>query len=155
MQYNHLLFLYSTTEITPGKAVILLSDCGFNFKSNWNRLTSILNVPVELKGKMRAIIKEDEAYDYAMEIALDWWIKNTSEASWKELISSVDRCGEIETAHAMRKKLSEEGKQASDMGQVFMYSYLPVLLSKNCKSILLIFEKLFSYASNVFNYNSA
>ena len=49
MQYNHLLFLYSITEITPGKAVILLSDCGFNFKSNWNRLTSILNVPLEQK----------------------------------------------------------------------------------------------------------
>ena len=35
--------------------------------------------------KMRAIIKEDEVYEYAMEIALDWWIKNTSEASWKVL----------------------------------------------------------------------
>ena len=100
---------YSMSEITPGKAVILLSDCGFNFKSNWNRLTSILNVPLELKEKMRAIIKEDEAYEYAIEIALNWWIKNTSEASWKELISSVDRCGERDTAHAMKKKLSEEG----------------------------------------------
>ena len=68
-----------------------------------------MTVPVELKGKMRAIIKEDETYDYAIEIALDWWIKNTSEASWKELISSVDRCGEKNTADAMRKKLSEEG----------------------------------------------
>ena len=102
-------FLYSMIEITPGKAVILLSDCGFNFKSNWNRLTSILNVPLEQKEKMRAIIKEDEAYEYAIEIALDWWIKNTSEASWKELISSVVRCGEKDTAHAMRKKLIEEG----------------------------------------------
>ena len=109
MQYNHLLLLYSITEITPGKAVILLSDCGFNFKSNWNRLTSILNVPLEQKEKMRAIIKEDEAYEYAMAIALNWWIKNKSEASWKELISSVDKCGEKDTAHAMRKKLSEEG----------------------------------------------
>ena len=59
---------------------------------------------------MRAIIKEDEAFEYAMEIALDWWIKNTPEASWKELISSVDRCGEKDTAHAMKKKLSEEGE---------------------------------------------
>ena len=110
MHYNHLLFiLYSITVITPGKAVILLSDCGFKFKSNWNRLTSIFNVPLELKEKMRAIIREDEAYDYAMEIALDWWIKNTSEASWKELISSVDRCGEKHTAHAMKQKLGEEG----------------------------------------------
>ena len=110
MKYNLLVFfLYSTIEITPGNAVILLSDCGFNFKSNWNRLTSILNVPVEQKEKMRAIIKEDEAFEYAMEIALDWWIKNTSEASWKELISSVDRCGEKITADEMKNKLSEEG----------------------------------------------
>ena len=107
--YHLIFFLYSITEITPGKAVILLSDCGFNFKSNWNRLTSIMNVPVEQKEKMRAIIKEDEAYEYAIEIALGWWIKNTSEASWKVLISSVDRCGEKDTAHAMRKKLSGEG----------------------------------------------
>ena len=59
---------------------------------------------------MRAIIKEDKAYEYAIEIALDWWIKNTAEASWKELISSVDRCEEKDTADAMRKKLSEEGE---------------------------------------------
>ena len=58
---------------------------------------------------MTAIIKEYQTYDYAIEIALDWWIKNTSEASWKELISSVDRCGEKDTAHAMRQKLIEEG----------------------------------------------
>ena len=103
------IFLYSLTEITPGKAVSLLYECGFNFKSKWSLLSSILNVPVEQKKEMRAIIKEDEAYEYAIEIALDWWIKNTSEASWKELISSVDRCGEKDTAHAMRKKLSQEG----------------------------------------------
>ena len=94
-------------EITAGKAVILLNKCGFNFKSNWSWLTSILNVPLEVKGKMRAIIKEDETYEYAIEIALDWWIKNTSEASWKVLISSVEECEETDTAHAMRKKLSE------------------------------------------------
>ena len=103
------IFLYSITEITLDKAVILLSDCGFNCKSNWNRLTNILNVPLEQKEKMRAIIKEDEAYEYALQIALNWWIKNTSEASWKELISSVDRCGEKDTAQTMRNKLNEEG----------------------------------------------
>ena len=98
-----------TIEITPSKAVILLNDSGFNFKSKWSLLASILNVPLEQKEKMRAIIKEDGTYEYAMEIALDWWIKNTSEASWKMLISSVDRCGEKDTADAMRKTLSEEG----------------------------------------------
>ena len=72
-------------------------------------LTSFLSVPLELKGKMTAIIKEYQTYEYAIEIALDWWIKNTSEASWKELISSVDRCGEKDTADAMRKKVTEEG----------------------------------------------
>ena len=98
-----------TIEITPSKAVILLNDYGFNFKSKWSLLASILNVPLEQKEKMRAIIKEDESYEYAIEIALDWWMKNTSEASWKMLISSVARCGEKDTADAMRKTLSEEG----------------------------------------------
>ena len=108
--YMHLLlFLYLITEITPAKAVSLLYECGFNFKSKWSLLTSFLSVPLELKGKMSAIIKDHQTYDYAIEIALDWWIENTSEASWKELILSVDRCGEKYTAHAMKKKLSEEG----------------------------------------------
>ena len=108
MKYNN-LSIYSLTEISPGKSVSLLYECGFNFKSKWRLLTSILNVPLEQKEKMRGIIKEDKAYEYAMEIALDWWIKNTPEASWKELMSSVDRCGEKDTAHAMRTKLSQEG----------------------------------------------
>ena len=101
--------MFNLTELIPGKAVILLSDCGFHFKSNWNRLSSIFNVPLEQKERMRAIIREDEAYEYAMEIALNWWIKNTSESSWKELISSVDMCGEKDTADATRKRLSQEG----------------------------------------------
>ena len=83
--------------------------CGFNFKSKWSLLATLLNIPLEQKGKMRAIIKEDETYEYAIEIALNWWIKNTSQASWKELISSVDECGEKDTADAMKNKLSEEG----------------------------------------------
>ena len=101
--------MFAFIEITPPKVVSLLYECGFNFKSKWSLLSSILNVPVELKGKMRAIIKEDETYEYAIEIALDWWIKNTSEASWKVLLSSVDRCGEKGTADAMRKKIIEKG----------------------------------------------
>ena len=104
-----MLFLYSITELTPAKAVSLLYECGFNFKSKWSLLASILNVPLEQKKEMRAIIKEDETYDHAMEIALDWWIKNTPGASWKELILSVDRCGEKDTADAMWKKITEEG----------------------------------------------
>jgi len=58
---------------------------------------------------MRAIIEEDKGYEYAIEIALDWWIKNTSTASWKYLITSVDTCGEKDTANTMRKELAEEG----------------------------------------------
>ena len=67
--------------------------------------TSILNVPLEQKEKMRAVIQEDEAYQYAVEIALDWWIKNTSKASCQELVSLVYRCGEIDAADAMKKRL--------------------------------------------------
>ena len=91
-------------DITPSKAVALLHECGFNFKSKWNLLTNILNVPLEQREKIRAVI-EDEAYDYAIEIALDWWIKSTLEASWQELVSLVYRCGEIDAADAMKKRL--------------------------------------------------
>ena len=81
----------------------MLRECGFDFKSKWSLLTSMLNVPLEKMEKMRAIIKDDEAYEYALEIALECWIKNTSEASWEELISLVDECGEKDTAGAMRR----------------------------------------------------
>ena len=100
----------STTELTSSKAIVLLYKSGFNFKSKWSLFTRVLNVPLEQMEKMRAIIKEDEIYEYAIEIALDWWIKNTSEASWKELILSVDMCGEKDAADTMRKTLSEESK---------------------------------------------
>ena len=70
--------------------------------------TSILNVPLKQTETLRAIIKEGETYEDAIEIALDWWIKNTSEVSWEALISSVDKCGEKDTADAMRKILREE-----------------------------------------------
>ena len=85
----------------------MLHECGFNFKSKWSLLANILNVPLEKKEKMRAVIQEDEAYQYAVEIALDWWIKNTSKASWQELVSSVYRCGEKDAADAMRKRLGK------------------------------------------------
>ena len=83
----------------------MLRECGFNIKSKWSLLTSILNVPQEKTEKIRAIIEEDEAYEHALEIALDWWIKNTSEASWETLVPMIYRCGEIDTADEMRKKL--------------------------------------------------
>ena len=83
----------------------MLHECGFNFKSKWSLLANILNVPLEQKEKMRAVIQEDEAYQYAVEIALDWWIKNTSKASWQELVSLVYRCEENDAADAMRKRL--------------------------------------------------
>ena len=54
---------------------------------------------------MRAVIQEDEAYQYAVEIALDWWIKNTSKASWEELVSLVYRCDENDAADAMKRRL--------------------------------------------------
>ena len=85
----------------------MLHECGFNFKSKWSLLTSILNVPLEKIEKMRAIIEEDEAYEHALEIALEWWIKNTSEASWKKLVPMVYRCGEMNTADEMRKRLGK------------------------------------------------
>ena len=120
----------STTELTSSKALVLLYKSGFNFKTKWSLFTSNLNVPLEQMEKMRAIIKEDEAYEYAIEIALDWWIKNTSEASWKELISSVDMCGEKDTADAMRKTLSEESK------------YFYIIISISCIVIDVIGDKV-------------
>ena len=85
----------------------MLRECGFDFNSKWSLLTSILNVPQEKIEKMRAIIEEGEAYEYALEIALEWWIKNMSEASWETLVPMVYRCGEINTADEMRKRLSK------------------------------------------------
>ena len=102
VNFKYFLFVI---DFTPSKAVALLHECGFNFKSKWSLLANILNVPLEQKEKMRAVIQEDEVYQYAVEIALDWWIKNTSKASWQELVSLVYRCGENDAADAMKKRL--------------------------------------------------
>ena len=100
--------MFYITDFTSKNAIAVLRECGFNFKSNWSLLTSILNVPLEKKEKMRTIIEDDEEYDCALEIALEWWItNNTSEASWKELILVVYKCGEDDTIDAMKKKLGE------------------------------------------------
>ena len=80
---NGLLFLFTDTHITSN------------------------NVPLERKERIKAIIEEDEAYEYALETALEWWIKNTLEASWKELISVVYMCRDNDAADAMRKKIGE------------------------------------------------
>ena len=101
------MFLINIVDITPSKAVAVLRECGFNIKSKWSSLTSFLNVPLEKMEKMRAIIEEDEAYEHALETALEWWIKNTSEASWETLVPIVYRCGEIDTADEMRKRLGK------------------------------------------------
>ena len=66
-------------------------------------LTTILNIPLEKREKMKAIIEDDEEYEYALEIAMEWWIRNKPEASWTELISAVYRCGENNAAGEMRK----------------------------------------------------
>ena len=97
-------------------------------------LASILNVPLEQKETLRATIKEGETYDYAFEIALDWWMKNTSEASWKALISSVDKCEEKDAAHAMRKMLSEESNHFCNI-----LTISPIILG----------DKIFSIASQL------
>ena len=52
---------------------------------------------------MKAIIEDDEEYEYALEIAMEWWIRNKPEASWTELISAVYRCEENNAAGEMRK----------------------------------------------------
>ena len=71
--------------------------------------------------KIRAIIEEDEAYEYALEIALEWWIKNTSEASWKTLLPMIYRCGEIDTADQMMKTLSKYA-----IISIYMYIFFAV-----------------------------
>ena len=101
------MYSFYITDFTPDKAVAVLRECGFNFKNKWSLLTSNLNVPLEKMEKMRAIIEEDETYEYALEIALEWWIENTFKASWQKLVLMIYKCGENDTADEMRKKLGK------------------------------------------------
>ena len=96
---------------------------------------------------MTAIIKEYQTYDYAIEIALDWWIKNTSEVSWKELISSVDRCGEKDTADAMKKKITEEGNYKHSMA-TSSYTFIIIY---GVKTVHIKIKSLFCQPSSHFH----
>ena len=55
----------------------------------------------------------DQDYHFALEEGLQWWITNSTEPSWEELISAVKDCGDKDIAIEMRSLLDikEEGIQ--------------------------------------------
>ena len=47
----------------------------------------------------------DQDYHFALEEGLQWWITNSTEPSWEELISAVEDCGDKDVAAIMRRQL--------------------------------------------------
>ena len=51
----------------------------------------------------------DQDYHFALEEGLQWWITNSTDPSWEELILAVENCGDERIATKMRQEVKSEG----------------------------------------------
>ena len=57
----------------------------------------------------------DQDYQFALEEALQWWITNSTDPSWENLISAVENCGDKDVATKLKQQLNinDEGMTQS------------------------------------------
>ena len=99
--------------MTSSNALRLLDKSGFVVKDKWTKLTRLLDVSLEERRRLKTMASSDQDYDFALEEGLQWWITNSTDPSWDELISAVEKCGDKNIASIMRRQLhiKEEGIQ--------------------------------------------
>ena len=74
-------------------------------KDKWTELTSLLGVSLEERRRFKTMASSDEDYHFALEEGLQWWITNSTDPSWEELIPAVEDCGNKDVAAVMRRQL--------------------------------------------------
>ena len=57
----------------------------------------------------------DQDYHFALEEGLQWWITNSNDSSWENLISAVEDCGDKDIATKLKQQLNinDEGMAKS------------------------------------------
>ena len=91
--------------MTSSNALRLLVKSGFVVKDKWTELTSLLGVSLEERRRFKTMASSDEDYHFALEEGLQWWITNSTDPSWEELIPAVEDCGNKDVAAVMRRQL--------------------------------------------------
>ena len=94
--------------MTSSNALRLLVKSGFVVKDKWTKLTSLLCVSLEERRRLKTMVSSDEDYHFALEEGLQWWITNSTDPSWEELISAIEDCGDKDIAVKMRRQLDIE-----------------------------------------------
>ena len=108
--------------MTSSNALRLLVKSGFVVKDKWTELTSLLGVSLEERKRLKTMASSDQDYHFALEEGLQWWITNSTEPSWKELISAVESCGDQDIATKLKQQL--------DITNEGTFQYLNVTISK-------------------------
>ena len=95
--------------MTSSNALKLLDKSGFVVEDKWTKLTRLLDVSLEERRRLKTMASSDQDYHFALEEGLQWWITNSTNPSWEELISAVENCGDKDVAAIMREEFKSEG----------------------------------------------
>ena len=100
-----MMIQFTLTELTSNNALGLLIKSRFVCKDKWNKLTSLLGVPLDLREKLKKMAESYQDYYFALEKGLQWWITNGTAPCWEELISAVESYGDVDIAITLRRQL--------------------------------------------------
>ena len=81
---------------------LLVNKCTFEPSLYWESLAQSLHVPRAERKKIKQ--SRIDQYNLALEDCLDYWIDNTRQPTWEELVDAVKKCKE-DVAFRMRKAL--------------------------------------------------
>ena len=95
--------------MTSTNALRLLVKSDFAVQDKWTKLTILLCVSLEERRRLKTMASSDQDYHSALEEGLQWWIANSTDPSWEELISAVENCGDKDIAAKMREEIMSEG----------------------------------------------
>ena len=110
--------------MTSSNALILLVKSGFVVKDKWTELTSLLGVSLEERRRLKTMASSDQDYHFVLEEGLQWWITNSTDPSWEELISAVENCGDKNIAVIMREEVMCKGIVCNKYASCHYFYYL-------------------------------
>ena len=110
-----MMFQFTLIELTAVNALRLLIKSRFDVKDKWTELTILLGVSLEERRRLKTMVSIDQDYHFALEEGLQWWITNGIAPSWKEFVSAVESCGDVDVVTTLRRQLDtkDEGMYSS------------------------------------------
>ena len=100
-----MIIQFTSIELTAVNALRLLIKSRFDVKDKWTELTILLGVSLEERRRLKTMVSSDQDYHFALEEGLQWWITNGNAPSWKEFVSAVESCGDVDVVTTLRRQL--------------------------------------------------